>query len=82
MKDDTVRGTKRPVRSFRLDREGKSDLWQLFSIFAIGWVMRVPIQEWLGVPWWQSCIALVCYDVAERGLKLFAKEVLPVLKSW
>ncbi len=22
------------------------------------------------------------YDVAERGLKLFAKEVLPVLKSW
>src|SRR5271168_3266492 len=24
----------------------------------------------------------VPYDVAERGLKLFAKEVLPVLKSW
>ena len=22
------------------------------------------------------------YDVSERGLKLFAKEVLPVLKSW
>jgi hypothetical protein len=22
------------------------------------------------------------YDIAERGLKLFAKEVLPVLKSW
>jgi hypothetical protein len=22
------------------------------------------------------------YEVAERGLKLFAKEVLPVLKSW
>ena len=22
------------------------------------------------------------YDVAERGLKLFAKEVLPVFKSW
>ena len=22
------------------------------------------------------------FDVAERGLKLFAKEVLPVLKSW
>ena len=24
----------------------------------------------------------VPYDIAERGLKLFAKEVLPVLKSW
>ena len=22
------------------------------------------------------------YEVSERGLKLFAKEVLPVLKSW
>jgi hypothetical protein len=22
------------------------------------------------------------YDIAERGLNLFAKEVLPVLKSW
>ena len=22
------------------------------------------------------------YDVSERGLKLFAKEVLPVVKSW
>ena len=22
------------------------------------------------------------FDVAERGLKLFAREVLPVLKSW
>jgi hypothetical protein len=24
----------------------------------------------------------VPYDIAERGLKLFAKEVLPVLQSW
>lgn len=24
----------------------------------------------------------VPYDTAERGLKLFAKEVLPVLKTW
>jgi hypothetical protein len=24
----------------------------------------------------------VPYDVAERGLRLFAKEVLPVLKTW
>ena len=69
MKDDTVREAKRPVRSFRLDRGGKSNLWSLFSIFAMGWVIYVPIQEWLGVPWWQSCIALVCYDVAELGLR-------------
>ena len=24
----------------------------------------------------------VPFDIAERGLKLFAKEVLPVLKAW
>ena len=69
MKDDTVRGAKRPVRSFRLDREGKSDLGELVWAFAMGWVILVPIQEWLGVPWWQTVIALVCFSVAVLGLR-------------
>ena len=30
----------------------------------------------------QAVVPLVALDVSERGLKLFAKEVLPVVKSW
>ena len=43
MKDDTVRVTKRPVRSFRLDREAKTDLWPIFGVIALF------VTEWLGL---------------------------------
>ena len=66
MKADTVREAKRPVRSFRLDREGKSDLWLLFSVIAFGVMIHGP----LGLTDGQIDILIWCLLAAGLALTL------------